>query len=271
LIPVGTSFSSSIQVNGKVFAADYEVPTPGHLTTATTDKTAAYNDAAGRTSPDFMNLAGGLIGGLTLTPGLYKWNSAVSVASDVVLHGDADAVWIFQIDEYLSVEVNQNFILSGGANEANVFWQVAGHVVVKTNAHLEGIILSNDYVAFQEWASLNGRIFGVAATLIKSVITEPGHHVDLPLQPVDLGTAANYVILTTAGVTNVPGSDIIGDIGVSPIAATGITGMALVLEDPTMPYSTSAEVTGKIWAADYHVPTPATLTTAILGTYFKNL
>jgi hypothetical protein len=260
-----------MQVNGRVFAADYAVPTPGHLTQATTDKTAAYVDAATRMNPDFVELAGGLIGGLTLTPGLYKWTTVVSVASDVTLHGGPDAVWIFQISQYLSVEVNQKFILSGGANEANIFWQVADYVVVKTNAHLEGIVMSNSYVAFQEWASLNGRIFGVAATLIKSVITEPGHHVDLPLLPIDLGTADNYVILTTAGVTNVPGSDITGDIGVSPIAATGITGMALVLADPTMPYSTSAEVTGKVWAADYHVPTPATLTTAILGTYFKNV
>jgi hypothetical protein len=85
-----------------------------------------------------------------------------------------------------------------------------------------------------------------------------------PLLPVNLGSAGNYVILTTAGMTNVPSSVITGDIGVSPIAGTGITGMALVLAGS---YSTSAQVTGKVFAADYAAPTPATLTTAILGSF----
>ena len=39
------------------------------------DLTAAYNDAAGRTSTDIVTLSGN-IGGLTLTPGLYKSTSS---------------------------------------------------------------------------------------------------------------------------------------------------------------------------------------------------
>jgi len=44
------------------------------------DLTAAYNDAAGRTSTDIVTLSGN-IGGLTLTPGLYKSTSSLAISS----------------------------------------------------------------------------------------------------------------------------------------------------------------------------------------------
>ena len=73
---------------------------------------------------------------------------------------------------------------------------------------------------------------------------------------IDLGTAANYVILDEATVTFTPIATITttptitGDIGVSPSAASFITGFSLAL-DPAKCFSTSTQVTGKIYAADY--------------------
>ena len=46
------------------------------------DLTAAYNDAAGRTCTDIVTLSGN-IGGLTLTPGLYKSTSSLDRKSVV--------------------------------------------------------------------------------------------------------------------------------------------------------------------------------------------
>jgi cytoskeletal protein CcmA (bactofilin family) len=85
---------------------------------------------------------------------------------------------------------------------------------------------------------------------------------------VDLGTAANYVILAEAGVSYTPTATvsstpkIIGNIGVSPAAASTITGLALDLPAGGA-YSTSTLVTGAIYAPGYAPPTPANLTTAI--------
>lgn len=81
--------------------------------------------------------------------------------------------------------------------------------------------------------------------------------------PVELGTAANYVILTKTGITAVPTVVITGDLGTSPIASGAITGFALVA-DATNEFSTSAQVTGKVYAADHEPPTPDTLGTAVL-------
>lgn len=47
------------------------------------DMGTAYADAAGRTLPDFTELGSGDISGLTLTPGLYKWGTAVIINADV--------------------------------------------------------------------------------------------------------------------------------------------------------------------------------------------
>ena len=80
--------------------------------------------------------------------------------------------------------------------------------------------------------------------------------------PVALGTAENFAILTKAGITTTGTTAIVGDMGVSPIAATAITGFSLSA-DASNTFSTSPLVTGKIYAADYAAPTPTYMTTAI--------
>ena len=80
--------------------------------------------------------------------------------------------------------------------------------------------------------------------------------------PVVLGTAGNYVILAKTGISNVPTSAITGDLGLSPAAASFLTGWALVA-DSTNIFATSAQVTGKVYAANYAPPTPSNLTTAV--------
>ncbi len=80
---------------------------------------------------------------------------------------------------------------------------------------------------------------------------------------VNLGSAGSYVILAKTGISTTGSTAIVGDLGLSPAAATYITGFALTL--PTAgAFSTSAIVTGKIYAADYADPTPAKLTTTVL-------
>jgi len=77
---------------------------------------------------------------------------------------------------------------------------------------------------------------------------------------VNLGTAGNYVILALAGITNVPTSAITGHVGLVS-AATNMTGFSETL-DASGTFSTSPQVTGKLYAFDYAAPTPAELTTA---------
>jgi hypothetical protein len=125
-----TGFATSSQVTGKVFAADMADPTPIDLTTAVNNMVTAYNDAAGRPSPDFLELGTGNIGGKTLSPGLYKWTSTVTLPSDVTLSGSATDVWIFQIAGDLTMSSDVDVILGGEAQAKNIFWQVAGQETI---------------------------------------------------------------------------------------------------------------------------------------------
>jgi hypothetical protein len=80
--------------------------------------------------------------------------------------------------------------------------------------------------------------------------------------PVDLGTAGDYVILSKSGIDTVPTSVITGNIGVSPIKATAITGFSLTV-DSSNEFATSDQVTGQVFASDYTSPTSSNLTTAV--------
>lgn len=173
LTKAGTSWSSA-QVVGMVFAANNDPPTPALLTTAVGDMQTAYTDAAGRKSPDFLNLEAGAIGGLTLEPGLYRWTSTVTIPTDVTLSGGADDVWIFQVTGDLKLSADKSMILEGGAAPANIFWQVAGAVDLAATSHAEGIVLSKTAIKLQAGSSINGRLLAQTAVNIASAtVTAP--------------------------------------------------------------------------------------------------
>jgi hypothetical protein len=167
------TFSTSPQVTGKMYAADYVPPTPRHMTGAIGDMNIAYNDAKGRVGVNFTELASGALGGLTLVPGLYKWSSSVGIATSVTLDGSPTDVWIFQIAGDVTQAANTRVLLAGGALAKNIFWQVEGFMRVQAQAHMEGIVLCFTAVHFMTGASLNGRIYAhTAVTLDQSTITE---------------------------------------------------------------------------------------------------
>jgi hypothetical protein len=165
------TFSTSTQVTGKIYAANYASPTPVNLTTAVSNMQTAYTDAAGRKNPDFKELYAGDISGKTLVPGLYKWGTNVVANKNVVLKGSSTSVFIFQISGNLNVASGVNFTLSGGAQAKNIFWQVAGATNLGTTSHFEGTILCKTAIHMLTGASLNGRALAqTAVTLDHNVL-----------------------------------------------------------------------------------------------------
>jgi len=161
-----TGYATSAQVTGQIFAADMADPTPTNLTTAVENMITAYNDAAGRSFPDFLELGTGNIGGKTLAPGLYKWTSTVTLPTNVTISGGADDVWIFQISGDLNMSSAVNVTLVGGAQAKNIFWQVAGEATFGATSHFEGTILSMTGITFQTGASFNGRALAQTAVVL---------------------------------------------------------------------------------------------------------
>ena len=173
IMDASNQFSTSSLVTGKVYAANYAAPTPAMMTTAVSDMQTAYTDAAGRTLPTATALGAGNIGGLTITPGLYKWGTGVVIPTNVTLSGGPNDVWIFQIAQTLTVSNGVQVILSGGAQAQNIFWQVAGQTTLGTTSVFNGIILCKTAIVLNKGATLNGRALAqTAVTLIANNVVE---------------------------------------------------------------------------------------------------
>ena len=79
---------------------------------------------------------------------------------------------------------------------------------------------------------------------------------------INLGTADDFVILSKTGIATTGTTSVVGNIGVSPVSASYITGFGLIMDSGTE-FATSSLVTGQVFAADYLIDTPVYLTTAV--------
>ena len=173
IMDASNEFSTSSQVVGKVYAADYTPPTPAKMTTAISDMETAFTDAAGR-APDFVELYAGDISGKTLSRGVYKWSSGLLLSTDVYLVGSATDKFIFEIAQNLTIANGAQVHLLGGALPENIVWQVSGFVDLGTTSKFNGVILCQTAITLKTGATVNGRLLAqTAAVMDSSTVTEP--------------------------------------------------------------------------------------------------
>jgi hypothetical protein len=160
------------EVNCRVYSVDAAGPAPcskpraGTLRKAVLAMQKAYTDAAGRV-PTVTELGAGNIGGLTLPPGVYGWSSSVTIPASVTLKGSATDVWILQVAQNVNIASATAVLLRGGANPANVFWQVAGSVTMGATAKFQGVILCANAINMGTNASIHGRLFAQTAVSLQ--------------------------------------------------------------------------------------------------------
>jgi hypothetical protein len=176
------TFSTSSQLIGdsKAFAANYAAPVPARLTQAVYDIEAAYTNAAGLTNTDATrtNLGAGTLGGVfggaynPLTPGVYTFDTGVTIAETIYFDGGANDFFTIQIFGNLEQAANTQVILTGGALARHVFWQASGNAHILAGAHMEGILLIKTDVLFVTGSSLHGHVYAqTACNLQKATLT----------------------------------------------------------------------------------------------------
>ena len=135
----------------------------------------------------------------------------------------------FTLADSAGTEVSGNVAMSAD-NTVATFPPVASALATNTT-----------YTARVTVAAKNAVGVAVLSPVAWSFVTQPIAAV--ARLPVNLGTAGNVAILAKSGISTVPNSAVTGDISVSPIDHTGITGFSKTL-DSTNVFATSAQVTG---------------------------
>ena len=168
-------WSTSPQINGKAYAANYAAPISSELTAAVIDMETAYNDAAGRPNGDGArtNLGAGDITGEILTPGVYTFTVPIHFSADIAFEGDENDVFIMQTTSSVLQAAGTKVRLLGGVQAKNIFWQVATSVNVGAGAQMQGVLLAKTHVVFMTGSYLNGRVLTqTACNLMMATITE---------------------------------------------------------------------------------------------------
>jgi uncharacterized protein with beta-barrel porin domain len=122
---------------------------------AQSDNTIAFLNLASR--PPTANLTGQDLGGLTLGPGVYRFDSSAQLTGNLTLNGlgNPNAVFIFQIGSALTTASASSVSLINGAQGANVFWQVGSSATLGTTTSFVGDILALTSITLTNGATIN--------------------------------------------------------------------------------------------------------------------
>jgi len=140
---------------------------------AQADALTAYNILAGETVSQNGNLTGEDLGGLTLTAGVYKFDSSAELTGTLTLSGNGP--FVFQIGSTLTTASASSVLLINGAQADNVFWQVGSSATLGTTTAFDGTILALASISLDDGASIVGRALALtgAVTMIDNNITVP--------------------------------------------------------------------------------------------------
>lgn len=268
---------ASIDITSFAAAADGEAPVTGTVNLDADSNTAVFTAASGfsasteytatitttATSMDGMALANDYT--WTFTTGTGADNTAPTVESSDPANGATGVPINRNVDVVFNETMDPTtfnattFTLTGPDAEA-----VAGSIsYLGTTATFEptDLLEADSEYTVTLTTGVNDLAGNALAADVTSTFTTGSAIAEGPA-PVNLGTAGNYVVLAKSAISTTGTTAVVGNIAVSPAAETFITGFSQA-RDASDEFSTSAIVTGNIYAADMAVPTPSKLTTAI--------
>jgi Ice-binding-like len=150
----------------------------GDATAATAQANAHTAYAALVAEPCGTNLTGKILGtspgAVTLSPGVYCFNSSAQLTGTLTLNGIG--VYVFQMGSTLTTASNSSVVLANGATGGNVFWQVGSSATLGTNTVFAGSILALISDTVTTGTSVCGRVFALtgAVTQDSNAITAAG-------------------------------------------------------------------------------------------------
>ncbi len=168
--------------------------------------------------------------GDTLVPGIYSIASAASLDLGLILNakGNANAVFIFQIEGAFFTNAASKIVLINGAKACNVFWKVEGLVSLAANTIMKGTVVANNAaIMTKTGCDVEGRLLSTAgAVKVDGIMayTPVGCGIAVLTGPAapDLASTECYAIFSSSGsVTNAGVTLLKGDVGTNVGLTTG--------------------------------------------------
>jgi hypothetical protein len=130
-------------------------------TQAQADIGTAYAFAAGETCD--TNLTGQDLGGLTLTPGVYCFDSSAQLTGVLRLdaQGSPTAQWLFQTTSSLTTASNAAVVLVNGGSQCsnNITWQIGSSATIGSGTIFLGNILANTSITLATGSNSTGSLY----------------------------------------------------------------------------------------------------------------
>jgi hypothetical protein len=131
-----------------------------------TDALAAFNFLASQECTRI--LTGTDLSGLTLTPGVFCFDTSAQLSGTLTLDGLnlANPVFIFKIGSTLTTASASSIVLINGATGCNVFFQVGSSATLGTGTQFTGNILARESITLTTGADINaGRALALNAAV----------------------------------------------------------------------------------------------------------
>ena len=103
------------------------------------------------------NLTGQNLGGLTLTPGVYCFDTSAQLTGALTLNSlsDSSSVFVFQMGSTLTTASNSSVSFTNGGKGARVFWQVGTSATLGTTTDFAGNILALTSITLNTGTRIN--------------------------------------------------------------------------------------------------------------------
>ena len=220
----GTSITNTngITINGTAYSGSATPPNNAGAATAQSDATTAYNGLAGMSVT--TNLTGEDLGGLTLTPGVYKFDSSADLTGTLTLNGEGNenALWVFIIGSTLTTASGPSAasvnVIDAGSNDG-IFWDVGSSATLGTTTAFKGNILASANITLDSGATI-----GCGSALASTGAVTMGTNT------ISTGCAGGGTITTTGGVPTVTALPIapipVPEPGIMTLLGSGLLALA---------------------------------------------
>lgn len=106
------------------------------------------------------------IGGLTLGPGVYNFDAAVTLGGAVTLSGAG--TYVFKIGTAFTVSGGGSVVLADGATACSIYWIVGSAATIGTSAVVSGNILAGTAISVGTSASVDGGLYASSAITLQA-------------------------------------------------------------------------------------------------------